>query len=187
MDYTKLTNQDLEQLIGQKDVEATCEMADRCLNGTYGVERNLNRAYQLYHRAESTGSKRAYAGLAYMYENGILFGQNIELAKKYYAMAGIEKTEFAEVQQPKKHYVEMESGPREPVRVGVDGQVINQIVQEAIGMEDVQQEESKQHLMEMAVSRAQEAAEAARIAAVKAQEAAAAADKAAEYAKKACL
>ena len=29
-----------------------------------------------------------------MYENGILFGQNIELAKKYYAMAGVEKTEF---------------------------------------------------------------------------------------------
>ena len=56
MDYTKLTNQDLEQLIEQKDVEATCEMADRCLNGTYGVEQNLNRAYQLYHRAESKGS-----------------------------------------------------------------------------------------------------------------------------------
>ena len=174
MDYTKLTNQDLE---------ATCEMADRCLNGTYGVEQNLNRAYQLYHRAESKGSKRAYVGLAYMYENGILFGQNIELAKKYYEMAGVEKTEFAEVQERKKHYVEMESGPREPVRVGVDGQIIN----EAVGANDVAEDESRQHMMEMAVSRAQEAAEAARMAAVKAQEAAAAADKAAEYAKKACL
>ena len=187
MDYTKLTNQDLEQLIGQKDVEATCEMADRCLNGTYGVEQNLNRAYQLYHRAESKGSKRAYVGVAYMYENGILFGQNIELAKKYYAMAGVEKTEFAEVQERKKHYVEMESGPREPVRVGVDGQVIDRIVNEAMGIGDEPVDESRQHLMEMAVSRAREAAEAARMAAVKAQEAAAAADKAAEYAKKACL
>ena len=165
MDYTKLTNQDLEQLIEQKDVEATCEMADRCLNGTYGVEQNLNRAYQLYHRAESKGSRRAYVGLAYMYENGILFGQNIELAKKYYAMAG----------------------PREPVRVGADGQVIDRIVNEAMGISDEPVDESRQHLMEMAVSRAQEAAEAARMAAVKAQEAAAAADKAAEYAKKACL
>lgn len=187
MDYTKLTNQDLEQLIEQKDLEATCEMADRCLNGTYGVEQNLNRAYQLYHRAESKGSKRAYIGLAYMYEHGILFGQNIELAKKYYAMADVEKTEFAEEQERKKHYVEMESGPREPVRVGADGQVINQIVNEAMGISEEAADESRQHLMEMAVSRAQEAAEAARIAAVKAQEAAAAADKAAEYAKKACL
>ena len=169
MDYTKLTNQDLEQLIEQKDMEATCEMADRCLNGTYGVEQNLNRAYQLYHRAESKGSRRAYVGLAYMYENGILFGQNIELAKKYYEMAGVQKTEFAEVQERKKHYVEMESGPREPVRVGVDGQIINQIINEAVGANDVAEDES------------------ARMAAVKAQEAAAAADKAAEYAKKACL
>ena len=109
MDYTKLTNQDLEQLIEQKDMEATCEMADRCLNGTYGVEQNLNRAYQLYHRAESKGSRRAYVGLAYMYENGILFGQNIELAKKYYEMAGVQKTEFAEVQERKKHYPDQES------------------------------------------------------------------------------
>ena len=122
-----------------------------------------------------------------MYENGILFGQNIELAKKYYAMAGVEKTEFAEVQERKKHYVEMESGPREPVRVGADGQVIDRIVNEAMGIGDEPVDESRQHLMEMAVSRAQEAAEAARMAAVKAQEAAAAADKAAEYAKKACL
>ena len=118
---------------------------------------------------------------------GILFGQNIELAKKYYEMAGVQKTEFAEVQERKKHYVEMESGPREPVRVGVDGQIINQIINEAVGANDVEEDESRQHMMEMAVSRAQEAAEAARMAAVKAQEAAAAADKAAEYAKKACL
>ena len=81
----------------------------------------------------------------------------------------------------------MESGPREPVRVGVDGQIINQIINEAVGANDVEEDESRQHMMEMAVSRAQEAAEAARMAAVKAQEAAAAADKAAEYAKKACL
>ena len=94
---------------------------------------------------------------------------------------------FAEVQERKKHYVEMESGPREPVRVGVDGQIINQIINEAVGANDVAEDESRQHMMEMAVSRAQEAAEAARMAAVKAQEAAAAADKAAEYAKKACL
>ena len=81
----------------------------------------------------------------------------------------------------------MESGPLEPVRVGADGQVIDRIVNEAMGIGDEPVDESRQHLMEMAVSRAQEAAEAARMAAVKAQEAAAAADKAAEYAKKACL
>lgn len=39
MDYTKLTNQDLEQLIEQKDVEATCEMADRCLMVHMGLSR----------------------------------------------------------------------------------------------------------------------------------------------------
>ena len=65
--------------------------------------------------------------------------------------------------------------------------MIDQIVNEAMGISDEPVDESRQHLMEMAVSRAQEAAEAARMAAVKAQEAAAAADKAAEYAKKACL
>lgn len=95
MDYTNMSNQELEQLIEQKDMEATCEMAERCLNGTDGVEMNLNRAYQLFHRAEAQGNPRAYHGLAYMYEHGILFAQNLTLAKEYYEKAGIHKTEFA--------------------------------------------------------------------------------------------
>ena len=96
MEYSSMTNEQLEQLIEQKDMDAACEMAERCLEGTHGVEQNLNRAYQLYHRGESQGNRRAYSGLGHMYEHGILFAQNIELAKKYYEKAGVQRTVFAE-------------------------------------------------------------------------------------------
>lgn len=115
MDYSSMTNQELEQLIEQKDMEATCEMAERCLNGTQGVERNLNRAYQLFHRGEGAGSTRAYQGLAFMYEHGILFAQNIPLAKEYYAKAGIEKTVFAEEKPSTPHYVSMDASENVPI------------------------------------------------------------------------
>lgn len=115
MDYSSMTNQELEQLIEQKDMEAACEMAERCLNGTQGVERNLNRAYQLFHRGEGAGSTRAYQGLAFMYEHGILFAQNIPLAKEYYAKAGIEKTVFAEEKPSTPHYVSMDASENVPI------------------------------------------------------------------------
>jgi hypothetical protein len=98
MEYSSKTNQELEQLIEQKDMDAACEMAQRCLEGSHGVEQNLNRAYQLFHRGESQGNRHAYEGLAYMYENGILFAQNLELARDYYTKAGIYKTDYAQEQ-----------------------------------------------------------------------------------------
>ena len=215
MDYSSMTNQELEQLIEQKDMEATCEMAERCLNGTDGVERNLNRAYQLFHRGESAGSTRAYQGLAFMYEHGILFAQNIPLAKEYYAKAGIEKTVFAEEKPSKPHYVSMDASENAPIAstlaateaaptmdaadpmagvpvppmAAVDPPVEAAVPPMAAAPVNYGAEAAtvNQQMAEMAASKAQEAAEAARISSVKAQEAAAAADMAAEYARKACM
>lgn len=212
MDYSSMTNQELEQLIEQKDMEATCEMAERCLNGTQGVERNLNRAYQLFHRGENAGSTRAYQGLAFMYEHGILFAQNIPLAKEYYAKAGIEKTVFAEEKPSTPHYVSMDASENVPIASTLAATEAAPTVEAAVppmaavapamaaavppmtaaptdafvnyGAEAATE---KLQMAEMAASKAQEAAEAARMSSVKAQEAAAAADMAAEYARKACM
>lgn len=212
MDYSSMTNQELEQLIEQKDMEATCEMAERCLNGTQGVERNLNRAYQLFHRGESAGSTRAYQGLAFMYEHGILFAQNIPLAKEYYAKAGIEKTVFAEEKPSTPHYVSMDASENVPIASTLAATEAAPTMEatvppmaavapamaaavppmtaaptDAFVNYGAEAATEKLQMAEMAASKAQEAAEAARMSSVKAQEAAAAADMAAEYARKACM
>lgn len=88
MDYTNATNEELEQLVKQKDAEAICELAERCMNGTKGHPQNLTRAYQLFHKGEKMGLQKAYLGLATMYEHGIYFAKNINIANEYYQKAG---------------------------------------------------------------------------------------------------
>ncbi len=88
MDYINMSNDELEVLVNKKDGEAICELAERYMYGKGGCEKNLTRAYQLLHKGEKLNLKRAYIYLGQMYENGIYFAKNEDLAKEYYAKAG---------------------------------------------------------------------------------------------------
>jgi hypothetical protein len=211
MEYSSKTNQELEQLIEQKDMDAACEMAQRCLEGSHGVEQNLNRAYQLFHRGEGQGNRRAYEGLAYMYENGILFAQNLELAKDYYTKAGVYKTDYAQEQvrvTNEERVAAAIAKAETPSTVKVDKFGNSSIQQPKVPIPPIYASASaaaataapvqpnvtsqapvsspEMDLAAMAASKAQEAVQAANAAAQKAQEAALAAQAAAEYAQKAC-
>lgn len=89
MDYSNLSNEELERLVNNKDGDAICELGERCMYGTKGHVKNLNRAYQLFHKGEKMGLQRAYIGLAEMYQNGIHFARNEKLADEYYQKAGV--------------------------------------------------------------------------------------------------
>ncbi len=100
MDYSNATNEKLEQLAGQKDGDAICELGERCMYGTKGHTKNLTRAYQLFHKGEKLGLKRAYLGLAQMYEAGIYFAKSEELADEYYRKAGGKVKQDQEIVPP---------------------------------------------------------------------------------------
>lgn len=89
MDYTNLSNEELERLVNTKDGEAICELGERCMYGVRGHEVNLTRAYQLFHKGEKMGLAKAYIGLGEMYRNGIRFMKNEEIAREYYQKAGV--------------------------------------------------------------------------------------------------
>lgn len=89
MDYTNLSNEELERLVNSKDGEAICELGERCMYGVRGHEVNLTRAYQLFHKGEKLGLPKAYIGLGEMYRNGIRFMKNEEIAREYYQKAGV--------------------------------------------------------------------------------------------------
>lgn len=89
MSYEGLTNEQLENLVLQRDAEATLELANRCRTGSNGQEINLTRAYQLYHRCEKMNMIGAFKALGDMYANGEYVAQNMEIANEYYAKAGI--------------------------------------------------------------------------------------------------
>lgn len=110
MDYSNTTNEELEQLAGQKDGEAICELGERCMYGTNGCAKNLTRAYQLFHKGEKLGLKRAYLGLAKMYEKGIYFAKNDDLANEYHQKA---EGKMKQEQEPEKK--EMTNGTNPPV------------------------------------------------------------------------
>lgn len=92
MDYKSITTEELEQMIrqkGQKDGEALCELGERYLYGKNGTMANPTKAGRLFEKAEKLGEKRAYAGLAEMYHKGIFFIKNEDIAREYYAKAGM--------------------------------------------------------------------------------------------------
>lgn len=89
MDYSNASNQELEQLVSNKDGDAICELAERCMYGRGGHEVNLTRAYQLFHKGEKMGMSRAYVGLGEMYRNGIFFAKNENIAAEYFNKAGV--------------------------------------------------------------------------------------------------
>lgn len=89
MDYSNASNQELERLVSNKDGDAICELAERCMYGRGGHEVNLTRAYQLFHKGEKMGMSRAYIGLGEMYRNGIFFAKNENIAAEYFNKAGV--------------------------------------------------------------------------------------------------
>lgn len=94
MDYKSAVTEELEQIIrqpnGQKNGEVLCELGERYLYGTNNTKVNHMRAFQFFSKGEKLGEKRAYAALAEMYHNGILFPKNEDVAREYYMKAGIQ-------------------------------------------------------------------------------------------------
>lgn len=94
MDYKSAATEELEQIVrqpnGQKNGEALCELGERYLYGTNSTKVNHMRAFQFFSKGEKLGEKRAYAALAEMYHNGILFPKNEDVAREYYMKAGIQ-------------------------------------------------------------------------------------------------
>lgn len=103
MDYSNATNEELENLVSQKNGDAICELAERCMYGTKGHEKNLTRAYQLFHKGEKLGVQGAYLGLAKMYENGIGCARSEKIASEYYQKAGVQKQDVVSKEEVKTH------------------------------------------------------------------------------------
>lgn len=89
MDYSNISNEELEKMADNKDSNAICELAERCMYGKNGHEVNLTRAYRLLHKGEKMGLSRAYVGLGEMYRKGIYFHKNENIARDYYQKAGV--------------------------------------------------------------------------------------------------
>ncbi|MCR5625213.1 MAG: hypothetical protein K6G11_08245 [Lachnospiraceae bacterium] len=90
MEYSNLSNEELENLVLEGDEDAIIELAGRYTYGTEGTEINYTRAYQLLHKGEKRGLKNAYIGIGELYRNGWFFAKNEELASKYYMKAGVD-------------------------------------------------------------------------------------------------
>lgn len=88
MDYTNVTNEELENLVKSRDMEAICELGDRLLYGKNGQAIDYGKAYRLFTKGEARGVKKAYKGLADMYQNGWYVVRNEEVARDYYQKAG---------------------------------------------------------------------------------------------------
>lgn len=90
MDYTTISNEELEHEVQQKNGDAICELGLRYLNGTHGITANPTKGYRLLHKAEKLEIQKAYQALGDMYRYGIFFAQKKELAEKYYQLAGVD-------------------------------------------------------------------------------------------------
>lgn len=90
MDYTTISNEELEHEVQQKNGDAICELGLRYLNGTHGITANPTKGYRLLHKAEKMEIQKAYQALGDMYRYGIFFAQKKELAEKYYQLAGVD-------------------------------------------------------------------------------------------------
>ena len=90
MDYTTISNEELEHEVQQKNGDAICELGLRYLNGTHGITANPTKGYRLLHKAEKLEIQKAYQALGDMYRYGIFFARKKELAEKYYQLAGVD-------------------------------------------------------------------------------------------------
>lgn len=103
MNCENMNIEELESLVVKKDGEAICELAYRCREGVKGADKNLTRAFQLYHKGEKMNLPEAFYGLYVMYENGLGVGQNHSLAEKYNEKlpSGFRTRYLGETPQPK--------------------------------------------------------------------------------------
>lgn len=104
MDYSSISNEELERLVNNKDGDAICELGERCLYGKNGHKVNLTRAYQLFHKGEKMGLSRAYIGLGEMYRNGWYMAQNEQLARDYYSKAGTPYPEMGNINSVNQNF-----------------------------------------------------------------------------------
>lgn len=124
MDYTTISNEELEHEVQQKNGDAICELGLRYLNGTHGITANPTKGYRLLHKAEKLEIQKAYQALGDMYRYGIFFAQKKELAEKYYQLAGVDWNSPTLLPAPTPEPI-LTIVPTPPGRTGDTGKVIS--------------------------------------------------------------
>lgn len=124
MDYTTISNEELEHEVQQKNGDAICELGLRYLNGTHGITANPTKGYRLLHKAEKLEIQKAYQALGDMYRYGIFFAQKKELAEKYYRLAGVDWNSPTLLPAPTPEPIPTIE-PTPPGRTGDTGKVVS--------------------------------------------------------------
>lgn len=124
MDYTTISNEELEHEVQQKNGDAICELGLRYLNGTHGITANPTKGYRLLHKAEKLEIQKAYQALGDMYRYGIFFAQKKELAEKYYQLAGVDWNSPTLLPDPTPEPIPT-IDPTPPGRTGDTGKVVS--------------------------------------------------------------
>lgn len=124
MDYTTISNEELEHEVQQKNGDAICELGLRYLNGTHGITANPTKGFRLLHKAEKLEIQKAYQALGDMYRYGIFFAQKKELAEKYYRLAGVDWNSPTLLPDPTPEPIPT-IDPTPPGRTGDTGKVVS--------------------------------------------------------------
>lgn len=124
MDYTTISNEELEHEVQQKNGDAICELGLRYLNGTHGITANPTKGFRLLHKAEKLEIQKAYQALGDMYRYGIFFAQKKELAEKYYRLAGVDWNSPTLLPAPTPEPIPT-IDPTPPGRTGDTGKVVS--------------------------------------------------------------
>ena len=86
-DYTDLSQQELEVMAYDGDVDAQIELANRYDYGTAEAGRDFEKAKQWYELAASSGSGEAMCALGYFHLNGLATDVDMEQAASYFQQA----------------------------------------------------------------------------------------------------
>jgi hypothetical protein len=86
-DYTALSDNELEVLAYDNDLEAQSTLANRYDYGTADKGQDFELAYQWYAKAAEAGSAEALTALGYMHLNGILGETDLDEAVSYFNQA----------------------------------------------------------------------------------------------------
>ena len=86
-DYTELSEQELEVMAYDGDVDAQIELANRYDYGTAEAGRDFEKAKQWYELAASSGSGEAMCALGYFHLNGLATDVDMEQAASYFQQA----------------------------------------------------------------------------------------------------
>lgn len=83
VDYSTTSNETLENLSDDGDVEASLELGSRYYSGS-GIEQDYSKAARYYRRAESFGNPTAQYNLGVMYDNALGVKHDDDKAFEYY-------------------------------------------------------------------------------------------------------